>query len=133
MRLSMDQFEDKLGARAERERQPLSCLFEITPRCNLRCHFCYVALDPYQGPYLDTTQAAVWRRTTSRIERGQRRPRRRNAIASRADDVASHEDLKRPEARDADGEVSRRVGTAPHPWIDAPERAVEEVFELADR
>ena len=57
MQLSMDRFEEKLGARARRERQPLSCLFEITPRCNLRCHFCYVALDPYQGPYLDTAQA----------------------------------------------------------------------------
>jgi radical SAM protein with 4Fe4S-binding SPASM domain len=57
MRLSMDQFEEKLGARARRARQPLSCLFEITPRCNLRCHFCYVALDPYQGPYLDTAQS----------------------------------------------------------------------------
>ena len=57
MRLSMDRFEETLGARARRERQPLSCLFEITPRCNLRCHFCYVALDPYQGPYLDTEQS----------------------------------------------------------------------------
>jgi len=53
----MDRFEETLGARARRERQPLSCLFEITPRCNLRCHFCYVALDPYQGPYLDTEQS----------------------------------------------------------------------------
>ena len=57
MRLSMDRFEERLGVRARRERQPLSCLFEITPRCNLRCHFCYVALDPYQGPYLDTEQS----------------------------------------------------------------------------
>jgi MoaA/NifB/PqqE/SkfB family radical SAM enzyme len=52
--LSMQRFEEQLGARARRARQPLSCLFEITPRCNLRCHFCYVALDPYQGPYLGT-------------------------------------------------------------------------------
>ena len=57
MRLSMDRFEETLGVRARRTRQPLSCLFEITPRCNLRCRFCYVALDPYQGPYLDTSQA----------------------------------------------------------------------------
>ncbi|HKG93428.1 MAG TPA: radical SAM protein [Gemmatimonadaceae bacterium] len=35
----------------------MSCLFEITPTCNLRCHFCYVALDPYKGPYLTTEQA----------------------------------------------------------------------------
>ena len=57
MRMTMDRFEERLGARARRARHPLSCLFEITPRCNLRCHFCYVALDPYQGPYLSTDQA----------------------------------------------------------------------------
>jgi MoaA/NifB/PqqE/SkfB family radical SAM enzyme len=57
MQLSMDRFEEQLGDRARRERHPLSCLFEITPRCNLRCHFCYVALDPYQGPYLGTDAA----------------------------------------------------------------------------
>ena len=57
MQISMDRFEERLGARARRARQPLSCLFEITPRCNLRCHFCYVALDPYQGPYLSTEQS----------------------------------------------------------------------------
>jgi len=53
----MDRFEERLGARARSARQPLSCLFEITPRCNLRCQFCYVALDPYRGPYLTTEQA----------------------------------------------------------------------------
>ncbi|HEX8851077.1 MAG TPA: radical SAM protein [Gemmatimonadaceae bacterium] len=42
------------GARARRV--PLNCLFEITPTCNLRCQFCYVALDPYKGPYLSTDQ-----------------------------------------------------------------------------
>ncbi|HUQ82036.1 MAG TPA: radical SAM protein [Gemmatimonadaceae bacterium] len=57
MQMSMDRFEERLGARARRARHPLSCLFEITPRCNLRCQFCYVALDPYQGPYLTTEQA----------------------------------------------------------------------------
>jgi MoaA/NifB/PqqE/SkfB family radical SAM enzyme len=57
MQISMNRFEERLGARARRTRHPLSCLFEITPRCNLRCHFCYVALDPYQGPYLGTEQA----------------------------------------------------------------------------
>src|SRR5688500_8089924 len=56
MQISMDRFEERLGARARRERHPLSCLFEITPRCNLRCKFCYVALDPYEGPYLSTEQ-----------------------------------------------------------------------------
>jgi radical SAM protein with 4Fe4S-binding SPASM domain len=34
----------------------MSCTFELTPTCNLRCHFCYVALDPYKGPYLSTAQ-----------------------------------------------------------------------------
>ena len=57
MQLAMDQFEAQLGARARRARHPLSCLFEITPTCNLRCQFCYVALDPYRGPYLGTEQA----------------------------------------------------------------------------
>ena len=56
MQMSMSRFEERLGARARRARQPLSCLFELTPRCNLRCKFCYVALDPYQGPYLSTEQ-----------------------------------------------------------------------------
>ena len=56
MQLSMERFEAQLGARARRARHPLSCLFEITPTCNLRCRFCYVALDPYRGPYLDTEQ-----------------------------------------------------------------------------
>src|SRR5215207_4097394 len=66
MRMSMEHFEERLGARARRARQPLSCLFEITPRCNLRCHFCYVALDPYRGPYLTTAEA---RRVIDVIER----------------------------------------------------------------
>jgi MoaA/NifB/PqqE/SkfB family radical SAM enzyme len=43
-------------ARNLRDRSPTSCLFEITPACNLRCHFCYVALDPYRGPYLGLEQ-----------------------------------------------------------------------------
>lgn len=59
MQISMSSFEERLGARARRERQPLTCLFEITPRCNLRCKFCYVALEPYQGPYLSTEQACL--------------------------------------------------------------------------
>lgn len=57
MQISMHRFEERLGARARAARHPLSCLFEITPTCNLRCQFCYVALDPYQGPYLTTAQA----------------------------------------------------------------------------
>ena len=49
-------FERRLTAAARKDRRPLSCLFELTPTCNLRCHFCYVALDPYKGPYLSTQQ-----------------------------------------------------------------------------
>ena len=45
------------AGRGRSQRLPVSALFEITPTCNLRCHFCYVALDPYQGPYLSTEQA----------------------------------------------------------------------------
>lgn len=56
MQLSMEGLEMRLGAHAREARQPLNCLFEITPTCNLRCRFCYVALDPYQGPYLSTEQ-----------------------------------------------------------------------------
>jgi len=54
--ISVTTFEKRLRRVARKERRPLSCLFEITPTCNLRCHFCYVALDPYQGPYLTTQQ-----------------------------------------------------------------------------
>jgi radical SAM protein with 4Fe4S-binding SPASM domain len=49
-------FEQRLQRGARSARHPLNCLFELTPTCNLRCHFCYVALDPYQGPYLSTQQ-----------------------------------------------------------------------------
>ena len=54
MDLNMSAFEQRLRVKARRERHPLSCVFEVTPTCNLRCHFCYVALDPYRGPYLST-------------------------------------------------------------------------------
>ncbi|HKO15996.1 MAG TPA: radical SAM protein [Gemmatimonadaceae bacterium] len=49
-------YENHLRGRARRERVPLMCTFELTPTCNLRCRFCYVALDPYKGPYLSTEQ-----------------------------------------------------------------------------
>lgn len=54
--LSVAEYDAGLTTRARRERIPLYCLFELTPTCNLRCHFCYVALDPYKGPYLSTKQ-----------------------------------------------------------------------------
>jgi MoaA/NifB/PqqE/SkfB family radical SAM enzyme len=50
-------FADRIIKRSRRERLPTICLFELTPTCNLRCHFCYVALDPYKGPYLSTDEA----------------------------------------------------------------------------
>lgn len=56
MSLSFSAVRDDLRHRGFRERAPMACLFEITPTCNLRCHFCYVALDPYKGPYLTTQQ-----------------------------------------------------------------------------
>ena len=56
MRIEMGAFEERLATAGRRDRYPLSCLFEITPTCNLRCQFCYVALDPYKGPYLSTAQ-----------------------------------------------------------------------------
>ena len=50
------QFDERLRRSARRERYPVNALFELTPTCNLRCRFCYVALDPYRGPYLSTDQ-----------------------------------------------------------------------------
>jgi radical SAM protein with 4Fe4S-binding SPASM domain len=52
----VQEFQDRLTRRARSSRRPFSCIFELTPTCNLRCHFCYVALDPYTGPYLSTEQ-----------------------------------------------------------------------------
>jgi len=54
--LTIEVFRDRVLEHARRERQPVSCLFELTPICNLRCQFCYVALEPYKGPYLSTEQ-----------------------------------------------------------------------------
>jgi radical SAM protein with 4Fe4S-binding SPASM domain len=53
---SKETLSRRLHRDARGKRIPLSCLFELTPTCNLRCHFCYVALDPYAGPYLSTAQ-----------------------------------------------------------------------------
>ena len=52
----LSDYRRSLTANAVKHRAPVSCTFEITPTCNLRCHFCYVALDPYKGPYLSTAQ-----------------------------------------------------------------------------
>jgi MoaA/NifB/PqqE/SkfB family radical SAM enzyme len=59
-------FRQRLRADARAKRYPLFCTFEITPTCNLRCHFCYVALDPYKGPYLGTEQVKA---VLDRLER----------------------------------------------------------------
>ena len=56
MEVLMSAFQARISKNARKERRPLTCTFEITPTCNLRCHFCYVALDPYKGPYLTTEQ-----------------------------------------------------------------------------
>ena len=52
----MSTLRRRLYVNARRDRQPTTCTFELTPTCNLRCRFCYVALDPYKGPYLSTEQ-----------------------------------------------------------------------------
>jgi radical SAM protein with 4Fe4S-binding SPASM domain len=57
--ISMSVFERQIGRSARAERTPLGCTFEITPTCNLRCKFCYVAIDPYEGPYLTTAQVCT--------------------------------------------------------------------------
>src|SRR5688572_18638396 len=54
--LAMTDFIGRGKKTAVNERRAIHCLFEITPTCNLRCGFCYVALDPYKGPYLSTAQ-----------------------------------------------------------------------------
>ena len=54
--MPMSVFEKRLGRDARARRTPLGCTFEITPACNLRCKFCYVAIDPYEGPYLSTDE-----------------------------------------------------------------------------
>ena len=59
-------FRERLRTQARSKRHPLFCTFEITPTCNLRCHFCYVALDPYKGPYLSTDQVKA---VLDRLER----------------------------------------------------------------
>src|SRR5580765_3304718 len=56
MEQTLSTLRKRLFANARQERRPASCTFELTPTCNLRCHFCYVALDPYKGPYLSTEQ-----------------------------------------------------------------------------
>lgn len=55
--LSYSAYLSRVSERAVRAAHPVAATFEITPTCNLRCHFCYVALDPYKGPYLSTEQA----------------------------------------------------------------------------
>jgi radical SAM protein with 4Fe4S-binding SPASM domain len=57
--LGFEAYVERRMATAVRDRRPLSALFELTPTCNLRCHFCYVALDPYKGPYLSTAQVCA--------------------------------------------------------------------------
>lgn len=64
--LAMTDFIGRGTTSAVRERHAIHCLFEITPTCNLRCGFCYVALDPYKGPYLSTEQMC---RVIDKIER----------------------------------------------------------------
>ncbi|MDB4907316.1 MAG: putative Radical domain protein, partial [Gemmatimonadetes bacterium] len=54
--LEFSSYLDSLTRQSRRSGTPVMATFEITPACNLRCHFCYVALDPYQGPYLSLPQ-----------------------------------------------------------------------------
>jgi MoaA/NifB/PqqE/SkfB family radical SAM enzyme len=56
MDLAVTEYTTRTMEAAVRGRHATTCLFELTPTCNLRCHFCYVALDPYRGPYLTTAQ-----------------------------------------------------------------------------
>ena len=54
-----DRIEDKIRQRAIQLRRPLSCVFELTYRCNFHCRMCYVRLNDEQAkPFgrLRTTQ-----------------------------------------------------------------------------
>ena len=57
MDLAVTEYSTRTMSAAVEGRHATTCLFELTPTCNLRCHFCYVALDPYRGPYLTTEEA----------------------------------------------------------------------------
>lgn len=59
MELMLSGLENRLKAKARKGRTPVTAIFELTPTCNLRCQFCYVALDPYKGPYLGTEQVKL--------------------------------------------------------------------------
>ena len=54
--ISVTTFRRRIMADAVRSERPAFALFEITPTCNLRCSFCFVALEPYAGPYLGTDE-----------------------------------------------------------------------------
>lgn len=54
--LSATTFRRRIMADAVRTERAAFALFEITPTCNLRCSFCFVALEPYKGPYLSTEE-----------------------------------------------------------------------------
>lgn len=57
--LSYSAYVARISAASRRAERPIAATFELTPTCNLRCRFCYVALDPYRGPYLSTEQVVT--------------------------------------------------------------------------
>ena len=44
-----DNIKDQLQALAIRKRRPLSCILELTYRCNFRCRMCYIRMDDIQA------------------------------------------------------------------------------------
>ena len=44
-----DRIEDRIQQKAIQRRRPLSCIFELTYRCNFRCRMCYVRMTDTQA------------------------------------------------------------------------------------
>lgn len=44
-----EKIEDRLQMQAIRQRRPLSCIFELTYRCNFHCRMCYIRMNDAQA------------------------------------------------------------------------------------
>ena len=44
-----EKIEDRLQMQAIRQRRPLSCIFELTYRCNFHCRMCYISMSDAQA------------------------------------------------------------------------------------
>ena len=81
-------------------------------------------------PYGHGTERSLLGRAARRVKRGHGSRRAGHPIAGRAGDIAGHEDLNGPQARDADGELGVRPSAALDAGIAAGEPRVEQILEL---